>query len=85
MPPVLRVRPEGTEVISKDPALTGIIKDKFIFTDISLGVPDRVSITTSSLAFCGKAPDRVSIMSLSIALYDNVLSIAFKCIINLYL
>uniref|UniRef100_A0A2P2HYE8 28S ribosomal protein S22, mitochondrial-like n=1 Tax=Hirondellea gigas TaxID=1518452 RepID=A0A2P2HYE8_9CRUS len=41
MPPVLSVKKDATVVLDKDPAIKGHYKSKFVFTDISLGVPDN--------------------------------------------
>nr|CAG4635647.1 EOG090X0AW0 [Artemia franciscana] len=41
MPPLLSARQEINEVITADPELKGLDDSKFVFTDISLGVPER--------------------------------------------
>lgn len=42
MPPVLKERQPIQEVLSKDPALTGYDTCKYVFTDITYGISDRV-------------------------------------------
>lgn len=41
MPPVVKLREPINEVLSRDPALTGLTKSRYIFTDISFGLSDR--------------------------------------------
>lgn len=48
MPPVVKEREPITEVLSRDPALTGLANGRYVFTDISFGLSDRVSICIHS-------------------------------------
>ncbi|KAG0703012.1 28S ribosomal protein S22, mitochondrial [Chionoecetes opilio] len=41
MPPVVRQREAIQEVVSRDPALTGLDTCRYVFTDISYGISDR--------------------------------------------
>ncbi|XP_003740292.1 28S ribosomal protein S22, mitochondrial [Galendromus occidentalis] len=41
MPPVMRKRVPCEAIIRKDPGMQGAEKHKFVFTDISYGIPDR--------------------------------------------
>ena len=43
MPPVMNERPEIDDVLSDDPEIAGVINENMVFTDITFGVPDRVS------------------------------------------
>jgi len=43
MPPVLPVRDEIDEVLRSDPEIEGFSKSNYVFTDITLGIPERVS------------------------------------------
>lgn len=40
MPPVLPVRKTTMRILSRDPALQGFDKSRFVFTDITFGIPD---------------------------------------------
>nr|XP_053654745.1 28S ribosomal protein S22, mitochondrial-like isoform X2 [Cherax quadricarinatus] len=41
MPPVLKERQAISNILSRDPAITGFENCKFVFTDITYGLPDR--------------------------------------------
>lgn len=40
MPPVMKIKEENTKVLSVDPALQNFDDSKYVFTDITYGVPD---------------------------------------------
>lgn len=44
MPPVVKQREPIQEVLSRDPALSGFDTCRYVFTDITYGVTDRVSM-----------------------------------------
>ena len=44
MPPVMEVRSSTTRVLEEDPELTGFDTCKYVFTDITDGIPDRSRI-----------------------------------------
>lgn len=44
LPPVLQAQEEQVEILSKDPELQGLEESKIIATDISFGIPHRVSL-----------------------------------------
>lgn len=41
MPPVVAIKPEADEVLSRDDALQGFHTSKYLFTDISQGIKDK--------------------------------------------
>ena len=44
MPPICAARDDVEHVISDDPQIAGFSDQKYVFTDISYDVPDRVSM-----------------------------------------
>nr|KAG5707394.1 hypothetical protein BaRGS_005361 [Batillaria attramentaria] len=48
MPPFMKVRQPVNQVLSKNPELEGLEENKYIFTDITFGVKNRVSGTNLS-------------------------------------
>lgn len=45
MPPYMNPRKDNLTPLSVDPDLAGFDTSKYVFTDISYGVRDRVSVT----------------------------------------
>lgn len=44
MPPFLKARIDETKIICEEPELKGYCNDKFVFTDISFGIPNEVCL-----------------------------------------
>ena len=45
MPPLLKERDSTIKILSKNPELQGFDDCKYVFIDISQGIPERVSLT----------------------------------------
>jgi small subunit ribosomal protein S22 len=54
MPPVVKAQTDELEVLSYDYELQGHSETKFIFTDITFGISDRVRNETIAQNMCSK-------------------------------